>query len=157
VNKCVGSELPQFAHLFQRTLYGSRRNVGLQRPRGNEARQGALASNAIEERDTLRLGAEADLASGSMLQRELHQPAADPLSLILGIDKNLGDCGEEVAIREDAHRPDEAVAIPRAEVDGALEGGRSVEQGILARPNALGERDELLGGERSRYESSDMK
>ena len=88
----------------------------MQRPRGHEARQLTLASDTVEECNTLRLCAEHQLAPRGSLERELHEVLADPAPLIFGIDEKFGNGGEKIAIRQNANAADEAGAVPGTNV-----------------------------------------
>ena len=111
----------------------------------DEAGQTAPAPDALEEGDTLRLGAKGHLAPRYSLEREFHEVATDAASLVCGIDEDLGDRREEIAIGENANGPDEAVAVPRADVRGARQCRRRVARGIVTWPDSFRECEEIGG------------
>jgi hypothetical protein len=101
----------------QRALFGCHSNLRLERPHRNEAGQFALAANAIEERRTLRLRPEGKLPARSPFKSEFHEALPDPAALILWIDQNLGNGGEEIAIRQNADAANQPRPVPCTDVD----------------------------------------
>src|SRR4029079_7324318 len=104
------------------------------RPSSHEARQLALTANAIEECNTLRLRTECQFSARGSFEREVHEVLADPASLIVGIDENLGNGGKEIAIRQNANAADQTRAVPSSEVNGSLECRARVGDRIVAGP-----------------------
>src|SRR5262245_21739535 len=113
----------------------------------NEACKGTATANSFEKLNALRLCTESQFPARRTLQGKFHESASDPAPLIVRIDQQFRNGGEEIAVGENADAADELSSIPSAEVDGVCQraGGRLARVG--ARPNALSEREKVVDRE----------
>lgn len=118
-------------------------DVRLERARGDETGQFAFTSNAVEEADALRLGAERNLPARRALKGQLHQVATNTETLVRGIDEDLRYGREEVTVGQDANAADETRPVPGADVDSSLKGSGGLGRRTVTRPDALREREKV--------------
>jgi hypothetical protein len=112
---------------------------------GDEPRQTTLAADALEERHGLGLGAEEQTSTRSDLENTTHELATDASAAIIGVDEDVRDRREKVAVGKQTHATDEAIAIPGTDVRGSRERRRRFVDSIVTRPDALAEYEEFGG------------
>src|SRR6185503_4861637 len=98
----------------------------------------------LEESLVAGLRAEEQHAAWSRVEGSPQQLASDPLLAELGINHHLGHRAEEIAVGQHAHRPDQSVAAPCADVDRGLQRIRGLLRVVIPLPDALGQPDECF-------------
>jgi hypothetical protein len=114
---------------------------------GHESDRPTRIAEALEEAHRLWLRAEKQPPLGRHRQCRIHETPAEPLALIVRIDKDLAHASEEVPVRQHAHGANQPVAIPGPETHTPLERRGCLVHVVVARPHTLHQREKSLGCE----------
>src|SRR5215204_890297 len=101
----------------------------------------------LEEPLVAWLRAEEQHAAWGRLERPPQQLAPDALLAELGIDHHLGHGAEEIAVGQHAHRSDQSVPAPCADVDRGLQRLRGLLRIVVPLPDSRGQRNKCFDGQ----------
>lgn len=112
----------------------------------NETRRPPFVPESLEKLHGLWLRAKKELTTRCVLERRIHEPAAEALSLVQWVHEDLTHTSEQIAIGKYPYRADERVIVPSTGVHADAKGASYPFEIVVSRPNGLRERNECLGG-----------